>query len=184
MTGDIGDVAGAGGLGLTGVGEGGGGDSIGLGSLGTIGRGGGSGYGEGYGSGAGMFGSRCGAGAIGCDGIPGVRLNASLVQGGLDRELIRRVVRAHLKEVRGCYDRVLERVPTATGRVSVTWRIEESGEVSFAQASSDDFSAGSSENAEATAQCIEQAVARWSFPRARNGGTTRVTYPFFLMVLE
>ncbi len=58
---------GEGGLGLSGTGKGGGGSgegTIGLGNIGTLGRGGGVGSGSGYGSGAGGLGSRTGGGAV------------------------------------------------------------------------------------------------------------------------
>ncbi|MGZ6142653.1 MAG: FHA domain-containing protein, partial [Myxococcales bacterium] len=92
----IGEAYGVGGLGLVGSGKGGGGTgegTIGLGNLGTIGKGGGGGNGSGYGRGAGGLGGRR---AHAPDVIPG----QANVRGSLDKEIIRRIIRRHLNEVK------------------------------------------------------------------------------------
>ena len=92
----IGEAYGVGGLGLVGSGKGGGGTgegTIGLGNLGTIGKGGGGGNGSGYGRGAGGLGGRR---AHAPDVVPGT----AQVRGSLDKEIIRRIIRRHLNEVK------------------------------------------------------------------------------------
>jgi hypothetical protein len=159
---------GNGGLGLAGVGRGGGGTgqgTIGLGSVGTIGHnrpGDGSGIMRGAG-----FGDRT-------KRVPAPRLGIAEVQGGLDKDLIRRVVRAHINEVRHCYNQGLARDPNLKGRVSVQFQIGATGKVPTANVSESDLKDKSVSN------CIASAVRRWQFPKPQGGGTVIVTYPFVL----
>jgi len=170
MGNQLGENFGYGGLGLRGTGRGGGGTgegTIGLGNLNTIGRGGGGGSGSGYGRGAGGLrgrGSR----------VPTIRPGAAEVRGSLSKEVIRRVVRSHMNEIKFCYEQQLAQRPDLAGRVSVQFIISPSGAV---QSSS---MAGST-LANATAeQCMVRSVRRWAFPAPEGGGIVVVTYPFML----
>src|SRR5205085_1929303 len=109
----IGEAYGVGGLGLVGTGSGGGGTgegTIGLGNLGTIGKGGGGGNGSGYGRGAGGLGGRR---AHAPDVIPG----QAAVRGSLDKEIIRRIIRRHINEVKYCYEQELTKKPDLGERI-------------------------------------------------------------------
>ncbi len=167
----FGDSHGWGGLGITGTGRGGGGDgegTIGLGSLDTIGRGGGGGEGVGYGGGAGgLSGRRPPRG-------PRIRGGVSTVKGSLSKDVIRRVVRRHLNEVKFCYEKQLSKRPDLTGRVTVRFIISGNGAVQGAAV--DETSLGDP----IVEQCIAQAVRRWSFPSPEDGGIVIVRYPFLL----
>jgi hypothetical protein len=159
---EVGEAYGVGGLGL--VGSGGAGDgtgqgTIGLGNLGTIGRG--SGYGRGEG---GVGGRRAYA--------PDVVAGTAQVRGALDKELIRRVIRRHLNEVRFCYEKALQNAPTLGGRVMVEFLIEPDGSVR-ASAARDSTLPDASVGA-----CTAGAFLRWQFPTARGGGPILVHYPF------
>ena len=160
-------------LGLVGTGRGGGGtgDSVGLGDTGLIGKGGG-GTGTGYGRGAGAHGSREGFGGRG-GRVPIVRQARADVVGSLDRDIIRRIVRAHINEVRYCYNQTLARDPNDGGWVTVEFVIGVSGKVASAEVRS------STLKAPETAACIATAVRRWTFPKPETG-TVTVTYPFWL----
>ncbi|PRQ05384.1 AgmX/PglI C-terminal domain-containing protein [Enhygromyxa salina] len=168
---EVGEAYGVGGLGLVGTGRGGGGTgegTIGLGNTGLIGKGGGGGSGSGYGRGSGAgFGGRG-------TRVPRVRQAKAEVQGALDRDIIRRIVRAHINEVRSCYNAGLTKNPNLEGRVAVNFVITGTGKV------------GSSVVQESTikdtsvANCIAKAVKRWQFPKPRGGGNVIVTYPFNL----
>ncbi len=122
----VGESSGVGVLGLTGTGSGGGGTSegtIGLGNLGTIGKGGGGqGNGSGYGRGAGGLGGRRVR-------TPDVVLGTAKVRGALDQEIVRRLVRRHINEVRYCYEQELTKAPNLGGRVLVQFTIAASGQV-------------------------------------------------------
>ena len=168
---EIGEAYGVGGLGLVGTGRGGGGTgegTIGLGNTGLIGKGGGGGTGSGYGRGGGAgFGGRG-------TRSPVVRQAKAEVQGALDKDIIRRIVRAHINEVRYCYNQALARDPNAKGRVAVQFTIGGTGKVPSAvvqETTMKDAGVGN---------CIAQAVRRWTFPKPEGGGSVIVTYPFVL----
>ncbi len=172
MTGnDIGQNFGFGGLGLRGTGRGGGGlgqGTIGMGNFGTIGRGGGRGDGEGgYGSGVGGFRGRSA-------GVPQVRSGGAEVRGSLSKEVIRRVVRRHINEVKFCYEQQLNARPDLSGRVTTKFVISPTGSVQSAMVGS------SSLRNEAVESCIVSAVRRWTFPAPDGGGVVVVNYPFLL----
>lgn len=168
---EVGEAYGVGGLGLVGTGRGGGGTgegTIGLGNTGLIGKGGGGGKGSGYGSGSGAgFGGRG-------KRVPQVRQAKATVQGALDRDIIRRIVRAHINEVRSCYNAGLTKDPNLQGRVAVNFVIAGTGKVASAVVQESTIKDASVGN------CIAKAVKRWTFPKPRGGGNVIVTYPFNL----
>ncbi len=166
----IGSNFGFGGLGLRGTGRGGGGTgegTIGLGNIGTIGHGGGSGTGSGYGSGAGGLRGRQST-------VPRIRTGNADVRGSLSREVIRRVIRRHLNEVRFCYEQELGQRPDLQGRVMVSFIISPTGAVQSAAVGDSTISNARVEG------CITQAVRRWTFPAPDGGGVVGVNYPFML----
>ncbi|HJL19013.1 MAG TPA: AgmX/PglI C-terminal domain-containing protein [Sandaracinaceae bacterium LLY-WYZ-13_1] len=172
----IGSNHGFNGLGMNGTGRGAGGTGLGtygLGSLGTLGHGGGGGPGQGYGDGGYGHGvnlrdrerpSR----------VPQVRETGADVRGALSAEVIRRVVRRHLREVRFCYEQGLQSNPSIEGRVTVSWIIGATGAVQSASVSSTTLGQAQVE------RCITGAVRRWSFPQPDGGGVVGVNYPFVL----
>jgi TonB family protein len=103
----------------------------------------------------------CVPGAAGC-GAHGV----------LDRELVRREIRKHIKEIEYCYEQQLVRAPTLAGRVAVRFVIAPTGTVAAA------VIAESSLGNLRVESCVTQSVRRWQFPVAQQAGTTIVTYPF------
>jgi hypothetical protein len=170
----IGEAYGVGGLGLVGAGGGGGGTgegTIGLGNLGTIGRGSGSGYGSGYSHGAGGLGGRR---AHAPEVIPGTAIVCATNKPRcpLDKEVIRRVIRRHLNEVRFCYERELQTLasPDLYGRVTMQFTIGTGGQVLASVVQS------STMNRPSVEQCVAQAVRRWEFPKP--AGVVMVSYPF------
>ena len=145
-------------------GKGGDGD----GTLGSV-SGGGGGTGSGYGSGAG------GRFAGGTHRVPTIRqARAQVKHGGLDKHIIRRIVRAHLQEVRGCYNAALVRDPAAHGRVVVQFSIDADGRVGAA------FVASSDIDDTRLGRCIAAKVRRWEFPTGPDAGYAVVSYPFVL----
>ncbi len=166
----IGEAYGVGGLGLVGTGRGGGGTgegTIGLGNLGTIGKGGGGGSGSGYGRGAGGLGGRR---AHAPDVVPGT----AQVRGSLDKEIIRRIIRRHINEVKFCYEKELAKKPDLYGRVIVQFTIAGSGQVVASVVQQSTMNNGQVD------QCIAGAVRRWEFPKPQGGGIVIVSYPFVL----
>jgi TonB family protein len=172
----VGEAYGAdsvGGLGLVGTGAGGGATgeaTIGLGNLGTIGKASGNdggGNGSGYGRGAGGLGGRR---ARAPEVIPG----DANVRGPLDKEIIRRIIRRHINEVRYCYEQSLAVHPAIGGRVMVQFTIAASGQVISSLLQNSTVGDARAES------CIVQAVRRWEFPRPLGGGIVIVSYPFVL----
>ena len=166
----IGGNFGFGGLGLRGTGRGGGGTgegTIGLGNIGTIGHGAGGGTGSGYGRGAGGFRGRRAK-------VPRIRTGKADVRGSLSKEVIRRIIRRHINEVRFCYEQELNSRPDLQGRVAVKFIISPTGAVQTAAVSKSTLG-----NAKAE-QCIAKAVRRWTFPAPEGGGIVVVNYPFVL----
>lgn len=164
----IGEAYGVGGLGLVGTGSGGGGTgegTIGLGNLGTIGKGGGGGDGSGYGRGAGGLRGRK---ARAPDVIPG----QAAVRGSLDKEIIRRIIRRHINEVKYCYEQELVKRPDLQGRIAVQFTIAATGQVVASVMQQSSVGSPKVEN------CVVQAVRRWEFPKPLGGGIVIVTYPF------
>lgn len=181
--GGIGDAASGGIVGLLGGsalarGEG----TIGLGSAGIIGHGAGSGTGSGYGRGEiglGSVGGDVGWGsgaAAGFGGrgkrIPQVRIAEATVTGALDKDIVRRIVRAHINEVRFCYRQALERQPKLGGRLVVEFAVDTSGNVLTATVADTEIADAS------VGACITRAVRRWRFPSPT--GTVTVRFPFVL----
>jgi TonB family protein len=153
-----------------GTGSGGGGTgegTIGLGNLGTIGKGGGGGNGSGYGRGAGGLGGRR---AHAPDVIPGT----ANVRGSLDKEIIRRIIRRHINEVKFCYEQELTKKPNLGGRIMVQFTIAASGQVIASVLQNSTMGSAKVEN------CTVQAVRRWEFPKPLGGGIVIVSYPFVL----
>lgn len=159
-----------GGLGLLGTGHGGGGTgegTIGMGNTGLIGKGAAGGDGVGYGRGSGLgFGKKV-------KHPPTVKAKPiAQLQGPLDKSIIRRVVRAHINEVRACYNQGLVRNPSLRGRVAIQFTIGGTGVVTNAvvgESSLSDPQVG---------RCVAKAVKRWRFPKPPGGGMVLVTYPF------
>ncbi|MBK6849307.1 MAG: TonB family protein [Proteobacteria bacterium] len=168
----LGEAYGAGGLGLVGSGRGGGGTgegTIGLGSLGTIGKGGGGGEGAGYGTGAARLAGRTAS-------VPVVQAGQAEVRGALDKEIIRRVIRRHINEVKFCYSQALQTNEELGGRVVIEFTIAANGMVVASK-----VQASTVGNARVD-QCIADAVRRWAFPKPKGGGIVIVSYPFVLQV--
>lgn len=168
---EIGEGNGVGGLGLVGSGRGGGGSgqgTVGLASVGLIGH-------NRPGDGTGGLARTTGFGTR-QPRVPQVRDAKAEVVGGLDKDLIRRVVRAHVNEVRHCYNMGLAKDPNMKGRVAVQFTIGNTGKVSSSVVSESDLKGDGA----AVASCIAQAVRRWSFPKPASGGAALVTYPFIL----
>jgi hypothetical protein len=172
MTGtEIGSAFGMGGTGVIGNGRGGGGSgegTLGMGNVGLIGHsaGGGNGLEYGRGNGSGFNGKN--------RRQPKVRASIGKVHGALDRDIIRRIVRAHINEVRHCYNEGLVGNPNLKGRVSVMFAIGPTGKVKTSAIQE------SSLKDRDVANCVAKAVRRWKFPRPDNAGSVMVTYPFVL----
>lgn len=140
-------------------------DRIGIGAVGTKGRGGGLG---GYGSEASGLGGKHTEVVIAED--------KATVSGPLDLELIRQVIQRNRGQLRFCYESLLVRHPTLAGEVTVRFTVLADGTVAHATV------ARSTVNNPELEACVTGRVLRWLFPTPKGGGTVLVTYPFLFQV--
>ncbi|NPD28008.1 TonB family protein [Corallococcus sp. AB004] len=156
----MGDAHGVGGLGSRGTGNGGGGTALGIGGLGTQGNGRGTG-----GSGGIDLGGR---GKSVTKVIPG----KTTVIGGLDKDVIAKVIRRHQNEIKYCYESELNKNPSLAGKVAVAFTIDPAGAVADASVSESTLGSSPAE------QCMISRIRRWKFPEPKGGGVVNVTYPW------
>jgi TonB family protein len=104
------------------------------------------------------------------DSIPG----QALVRGSLDKDIIRRIIRHHINEVKFCYERQLAQQPWLAGRVMVQFQIGPTGQVVSSVLQSTTM------NNPAVESCVVLAVRRWEFPRPMGGDLVTVSYPFVM----
>ncbi len=99
--------------------------------------------------------------------------------GTIDREQVRRVVRAHLNQIQACYTRELNKLDRAeraqlSGKVVLKWDIVEKGAAKNVKV------IGSTLNSRAVEECMRERLATWQFPEPPAGLVGEVTYPFLL----
>jgi TonB family protein len=156
----LGDAQGVGGLGTRGHGTGGGGTALGIGGLGTKGDGRGTGGHGGIDLG--------GKGKATTKIIPG----KTTVVGGLDKDVIAKIIRQHQNEIKYCYESELNKNPSLAGKVAVAFTIDPAGAVSDASVTETTLNNSTAEN------CMLSRIRRWKFPEPKGGGVVAVTYPW------
>jgi TonB family protein len=156
----LGDAQGVGGLGSRGSGGGGGGTALGIGGLGTQGNGRGTGGHGGIDLG--------GKGKATTRIIPG----KTTVVGGLDKDVIAKIIRQHQNEIKYCYESELNKNPSLAGKVAVAFTIDPTGAVSDASVTETTLVNSTAEN------CMLSRIRRWKFPEPKGGGVVAVTYPW------
>ncbi len=162
----VGDQGGLGGLGTRGSGPGGGGldmASVGLGALGTRGKGGG---------GSGDYGRS--AGRLGKKKKRDIEISPGnvLVMGSLPKDIIRRIIKQHLAQIRYCYEKELVRTPGMFGKVATQFTISGQGRVIDAKVTRSTLGNRVVEG------CVTQKIRTWKFPKPKGGGIVIVNYPF------
>jgi TonB family protein len=156
----LGDAQGVGGLGSRGQGTGGGGTALGLGGLGT------KGDGRGRGDGGGI--DLSGRGKTVTKIVPG----KTTVIGGLDKDVIAKIIRSHQNEIKYCYETELNKNPSLQGKVAVAFTIDPTGAVSEANVTETTLNSSTAE------ACMLSRIRRWKFPEPKGGGVVAVTYPW------
>lgn len=106
--------------------------------------------------------------------VPNVRQAAATVEGNLDKDIVRRIVRAHINEIRSCYNAGLTRDESLAGKVGIEFTIAADGFVSASKVVDSDLGDAK------VGECMAKAVAKWQFPKPTGGGEVRVVYPFLL----
>jgi len=105
---------------------------------------------------------------------PKVQQLKPTVDGALDADIIRRIVRAHINELRHCYKTGLVKDPKLAGEVTLHFVIGSKGKVGVSVVETTTL------KDIGVANCMAKAVKRWTFPKPRGGGEVKVSYPFDL----
>lgn len=119
-------------------------------------------------------------------GSLGAKKNASIVAGGedaiftgsIDKEAIRRVVLANLKQIKACYEKGLNRDPSLYGKIVIQWTIGPGGRVTEARTKSTTMNSSEVEN------CAVARLRTWKFPEPPAGELADVAYPFVFQAQE
>jgi TonB family protein len=96
--------------------------------------------------------------------------------GTIDREAVRRVIRSGLREIRGCYERELNKLNKTQkleGKVVIEWTIADHGRALNAKVKSSTLGNRAVEN------CVRDRLATWRFPEPPTGTVAEVNYPFY-----
>ncbi len=94
------------------------------------------------------------------------------VDGGLDKDVIARVIETYLGQIRYCYERQLSASPELYGKVLVKFTIGPDGLVKAQSIGSSTLKSAMVEG------CILRRVTDWQFPKPKGGTNVNVTYPF------
>ncbi len=94
------------------------------------------------------------------------------IEGTLDKEIIRRVVRQHRNEIRFCHHKQLEKIPDLEGAVKVRFTISGTGSVTSADVVASELNNTDVEN------CMTTKIKKWTFPEPPNKQPVIVNYPF------
>ncbi|MCB9025111.1 MAG: AgmX/PglI C-terminal domain-containing protein [Bdellovibrionaceae bacterium] len=94
------------------------------------------------------------------------------IEGGLDKDVIARVIEQNLGQIRYCYERQLSANPELYGKVLVKFTISGSGAVAAQAIGLTTLKSAMVEG------CILRRVSGWQFPQPKGGTQVRVTYPF------
>lgn len=156
------------GMGEVGSGSGGGGQSLDVAGLGTKGLGAGK-----VGTGKGAIGE--GGTLAGGRSRPSIEIGdgaETVILGGLDKDVIDRIIRQYFNQIRYCYEKEVASSPKLRGRVMTRFVISASGRVSSAAVAS------SSLGNDAVHSCLTGVLKRITFPEPLGGGIVEVSYPF------
>jgi TonB family protein len=94
--------------------------------------------------------------------------------GRLDIEAIRPVIRAHLSDVKTCYELGLREQPGSGGRVVVEFLVSGEGVVQASRIAESTMGFARVE------ECLGRAFCAWRFPPRQGGEEAVGTYPFVM----
>lgn len=141
-----------------------------LGGVGTQGKAGGSGD---FRDGTALAGA-----GVGTGNIVALIDEETVIEGGLDRDVIADVIRRNLGQIRYCYERQLSSNPDLYGKVLVKFTIGATGTVAEPRVDSSTLKSAMVEG------CILRRLASWKFPNPKGGTQVRVSYPFLFKALD
>ncbi len=105
---------------------------------------------------------------------PVVRQGKATVKGPMDRDIVRRIVRAHINELRHCYGLGLATDPKLRGALELGFEIDKEGHTRGAEL------LRTTVKDKRVGACSVAALKRWKFPKPRGGATVSVRYPLEL----
>jgi TonB family protein len=108
-----------------------------------------------------------------------VRGNVGLKTGGdiggageFDAALVQRQIKQRLKSITRCYESELRKNPSLAGKVTVTFTIQERGNVTNAKVSEN------TTGSPGVADCVTRTISRFRFNPGPDGGSVTFRYPF------
>lgn len=107
----------------------------------------------------------------------GLNYKDAVVDEGLTKEEVAKVIHSHMNEIRYCYEAAILSDPSIAGKVLVDFKIGAQGNV---------FTANAAENTMSSAQvggCLVGKLKNWRFPQPRGGVQVAVSYPFIFKSL-
>lgn len=145
------------------------GDTYRLGGVGTKGKGGGA---TGVRDGTALAGGTVGTGDV------AMVDEETVIEGGLDRDVIADVIRRNLGQIRYCYERQLSSNPDLYGKLLVRFTIDAGGGVMDSKIDTSTLKSSLVEG------CVLRRMAGWKFPLPKGGTQVRVSYPFLFKALD
>jgi TonB family protein len=100
------------------------------------------------------------------------------VSGKLDKELIQKIIRRHMPEIKWCYQQGLQKNSKLEGKVVVNFTISSVGKVIQTGIKQ------STMHNDEVEQCVLNKISRWKFPEPKGGGIVGVNYPFIFKTTE
>ncbi|MBW2378042.1 MAG: hypothetical protein DRH30_00195 [Deltaproteobacteria bacterium] len=92
--------------------------------------------------------------------------------GEFDAALVQRQIKQRLKSITRCYESELRKNPSLSGKVTVTFTIQERGNVTDARATEN------TTGSPAVADCVTRTISRFRFNPGPDGGSVTFRYPF------
>ncbi len=127
----------------------------------------------------GARGTSIGHGGLGThDAARGSLGGGPIILGALDKGVIDAEIKAHLEQIRACYQAALSASPSLAGKLVVKFVITKDGAVSSATTKSSTLGSPEVEG------CVNEAFLGFHFPEPRGGGIVIVSYPFLFQPEE
>ena len=145
------------------------GENYRLGGIATKGKGGGA---TGVRDGTGLSGGTVGTGDV------AMVDEETVIEGGLDRDVIADVIKRNLGQIRYCYERQLSSNPDLYGKLLVKFTIDAGGGVMEPKIDTSTLKSSLVEG------CVLRRMAGWKFPLPKGGTQVRVSYPFLFKALD
>ncbi len=108
----------------------------------------------------------------------GLNYKDAIVDEGLTKDEVAKVIHSHMNEIRYCYESAIQNDPSIAGKVLVDFKIGSRGSVAVAQ------TAENTMNNVQVGTCLIGKLKNWKFPEPRGGVQVAVTYPFLFKSLN